>query len=136
MEHKLYPTLSPSAPEDEGVKSQVFRLRKIEEIKQYFRRKFKERDSLEKKFKMYGTWVRWSDHILLGVSVTITGCWVGALATGLDALLCIAMGGITLAMGVGQAGLKNIRTSRGSAAIRATGFCRFYKLQNYGLPPA
>lgn len=56
---------------------------------------------------MYGTRVRWSYRALLGVSVIATQCGLNALATGLGAPLCNAMSDITLAMGVGQVGLKN-----------------------------
>lgn len=81
--------------------------KKIEEIEQYLRKKIKERNGLAKTLKMHGTWVRYCDHGLLAVSVMTIGCGLGALPTRLAAPLCIAMGGVTLAMGIGQAGLKN-----------------------------
>lgn len=52
---KLYPSLTPSAPEDNSIQdeSQVYGLYKINEIEQCL-----ERDGLEKKFKVQGTLVR------------------------------------------------------------------------------
>lgn len=106
---KLYPNL-PSAPAqgaDIPEESQVYRLKKIEEIEQYLRKEIKERDRFAKNFKMHGTWVRYTDHGLLDICVITSGLGIGAMASGLGVPLAIAMGGISIAMGIGQAGLRN-----------------------------
>lgn len=65
---------------------------------------------------MQGTWVGYCDHGLAGVSVITTGCSVVALATGLGAPQCIAMGGIRLAMGIDQTGLRKASKRLGEKA--------------------
>lgn len=42
----LYPTIQPTVPVNVRDKSQIFSLRKIEDIEQYVSRQIKERDSL------------------------------------------------------------------------------------------
>ncbi|XP_057304389.1 uncharacterized protein LOC130641560 [Hydractinia symbiolongicarpus] len=106
---KLYPSL-PSAPLEstEEDSSQVYRLKKIEEVEQYLRVEIKERDKLAKKFKMHDTCVRYMDHGLLAVvSVITSGVGIGSMLSGIGVPLTVAMGGITIAVGISQAGLRN-----------------------------
>lgn len=110
---KLYPSLAglvPSAPDEEGARpeeNQVYRLKKIEEVEQYLRGEAKERDKLAKKFKMHGTWVRYTDHGLLAVGVITSGVGLGSMISGIGVPLAVAMGGITIAVSLGEAGLRN-----------------------------
>ena len=47
---KLYPTLEPSAPEDQ---TQIYRMKKIEELEKFLRDEIEKREQLAKKFKRY-----------------------------------------------------------------------------------
>ena len=49
---KLYPNLEPSAPEDQ---TQMYRMKKIEELEKFLRDEIQKREQLAKKFKRYGT---------------------------------------------------------------------------------
>ncbi|XP_057315658.1 uncharacterized protein LOC130656758 [Hydractinia symbiolongicarpus] len=106
---KLYPNLlsAPAQGADMQEEIQIYRLKKIDDIENYLRNEIKEQDKLAKKFQMHGTWVRFCNHGLLGVSVITSGLGIGAIASGLGIPLAIAMGELTIAAGIGQAGLRN-----------------------------
>lgn len=112
---KLYPTLPPSAPEHEPDRlaapqeqeSQVYRLKKIEEIEQYLRSEIKEREKLYKKFKLWGMGLRYADHGMIAVTVITSAAGIATLATGFGAPIAIGFEVAALAVGMGQVGLKN-----------------------------
>ena len=69
---RIYPPLDDiaSAPPDD--ESQIYRLKKIEEIENFFNEEIKQREKLYKKFKRYSTTVVILDHSLITATV-ITG---------------------------------------------------------------
>ena len=100
---RIYPPLDDiaSAPPDD--ESQIYRLKKIEEIENFFNEEIKQREKLYKKFKRYSTTVVILDHSLI-IATVITGSGsIAALATGIGLPLSIALGGVSLCLSIATA---------------------------------
>ena len=98
---RIYPPLDDiaSAPPDD--ESQIYRLKKIEEIENFFNEEIKQREKLYKKFNRYSTTVVILDHSLITV-ITGSGS-IAALATGIGLPLSIALGGVSLCLSIATA---------------------------------
>ena len=94
---RIYPPLDDiaSAPPDE---SQIYRLKKIEEIENFFNEEIKQRERLYKKFKRYSTAVRIVDHTLITTTVITGGGGLAALCTGIGVPVSIALGSISICL--------------------------------------
>ena len=96
---RIYPPLDDiaSAPPDE---SQIYRLKKIEEIENFFNEEIKQRERLYKKFKRYSTAVRMVDHTLITTTVITGGGGLAALCTGIGVPVSIALGSISICLSI------------------------------------
>ena len=100
---RIYPPLDDiaSAPPDD--ESQIYRLKKIEEIENFFYEEIKQREKLYKKFKRYSTTVVILDHSLITATVITGSGSIAALATGIGLPLSIALGGVSLCLSIATA---------------------------------
>ena len=100
---RIYPPLDDiaSAPPDD--ESQIYRLKKIEEIENFFNEELKQREKLYKKFKRYSTTVVILDHSLITATVITGSGSIAALATGIGLPLSIALGGVSLCLSIATA---------------------------------
>ena len=100
---RIYPPLDDiaSAPPDD--ESQIYRLKKIEEIENFFNEEIKQREKLYKKFKRYSTTVVILDHSLITATVITGSGSIAALATGIGLPLSIALGGVSLCLSIATA---------------------------------
>ena len=99
-EEKLYPEISPSAPEDEG---QAYRLKKIEEAEAFLRSEVEQRDKLTKSFKRRAMAATISDTSVITAITTLELASIVTLTTGIGIPLSIALASTGLALGVGSA---------------------------------
>lgn len=109
---KIHLTFTPTVPGDDSMQDerQVYSPRKIEEIEQ-----IKERDGLAKWLTMY---VMCQVERQRSTRCNNHGCGIAALTTGLGTPLCIALEGIALDMGLGQASLtKCLWTTKSEGTI-------------------
>ena len=101
---RIYPPLDEIAsappPVDEG---HIYRLKKIEEIENFFNEEIKQREILYKKFKRYGTAVVILDHSLITATVITRSGNIAALATGIGLPLSIALGSVSLCLSISTA---------------------------------
>ena len=97
---RIYPPLDDiaSAPPDD--ESQIYRLKKIEEIENFFNEEIKQRERLYKKFKRYSTAVRIVDHTLITTTVITGGGGLAALCTGIGVPVSIALGSISICLSI------------------------------------
>ena len=100
---RIYPPLDDiaSAPPDD--ESQIYRLKKIEEIENFFYEEIKQREKLYKKFKRYSTAVRIVDHTLITTTVITGGGGLAALCTGIGIPVSIALGSISICLSIATA---------------------------------
>ena len=100
---RIYPPLDDiaSAPPDD--ESQIYRLKKIEEIDNFFYEEIKQREKLYKKFKRYSTTVVILDHSLITATVITGSGSIAALATGIGLPLSIALGSVSLCLSIATA---------------------------------
>ena len=100
---RIYPPLDDiaSAPPDD--ESQIYRLKKIEEIENFFNEEIKQREKLYKKFKRYSTTVVILDHSLITATVITGSGSIAALATGIGLPLSIALGSVSLCLSIATA---------------------------------
>ena len=90
-----------SAPPDDD--SQIYRLKKIEEIENFFNEEIKQREKLYKKFNRYSTTVVILDHSLITATVITGSGSIAALATGIGLPLSIALGSVSLCLSIATA---------------------------------
>ena len=100
---RIYPPLDDiaSAPPDD--ESQIYRLKKIEEIENFFNEEIKQREKLYKKFKRYSTTVVILDHSLITATVITGSGSIAALATGIGLPLSIVLGSVSLCLSIATA---------------------------------
>ena len=100
---RIYPPLDDiaSAPPDD--ESQIYRLKKIEEIEAFLQNEILERERLYKKFKRYNTTVVILDHSLITATVITGSGSIAALATGIGLPLSIALGSVSLCLSIATA---------------------------------
>ena len=83
--------------------SHIYRLKKIEEIENFFNEEIKPRETLYKKFKRFGTAVIILDHSLITAMVLTGSGSITALATGIGLPLSIALGNASLCLSISTA---------------------------------
>ena len=100
---RIYPPLDDiaSAPPDD--ESQIYRLKKIEDIENFFNEEIKQRERLYKKFKRYSTTVVILDHSLITATVITGSGSIAALATGIGLPLSIALESVSLCLSIATA---------------------------------
>ena len=100
---RIYPPLDDIASASPDDESQIYRLKKIEEIENFFNEEIKQREKLYKKFKRYSTTVVILDHSLI-TDMVITGSGsIAALATGIGLPLSIDLGSVSLCLSIATA---------------------------------
>ena len=94
---KLYHSL-PSVPQPD--ESQIYRLKKFEEIEAFLQSEILERERLYKKFR---TSVRTVDNTLITATVITGGGGLAALCTGIGITASIALGSISICLSIATA---------------------------------
>ena len=97
---KIYPEI-PSAPPDDD--SQVYRLKKIDELEKFLRDEINTRDSLTKRFKRRATATSISDTSVITAITALEVASIVTLTTGIGMPISVVLASTGLLLGIGSA---------------------------------
>ena len=106
-EEKLYPQISATAPPDDD--SQVYRLKKIDELEKFLRSEVSARDSLTKRFKRRATAATFSDGSVIAAITALGSASIVTLTTGVGMPLSVVLASTGLLLGLGSGVLHTTR---------------------------
>ena len=100
-QEKLYPDISPSAPQQEN-EGQTYRLNKIDEAEKFLRNEIKERDKLTKRNNRRANTATISDTSIVTVITALEMASIVTLTTGVGLPVSVVLASTGLLLGLGS----------------------------------
>ena len=100
---KIYPLIPATATAPPDDDSQVYRLKKIDELEKFLRDEIDKRDSLTKRFKRRATTISISDTSVLAAITALETASIATLVTGIGMSVSVVLASTGLLLGIGSA---------------------------------